>query len=541
MRRTSSYLLPFVCLLAMSAVQAQDHTPQPGDDLPTTLLNTEIANNTSACSAKGTPSYCNEALPNLETSSGNQADGAQTTVVDAFPKHVSTISAHRLMYKNWNGQLICEYQPWFENTGSFNGHIDIGYNENTSSTVQKQDGTMITRGCNINFVDFYGTVDSGQQFNLTTTNNVYTDVSGRANLPLKLGILEDQGSFDAGVAPYCGNQTPALSESATITCIENALESDMTYVYNTYISPKAGVYWMDGGTNVIGYFGACPTFSALTCNRNETDDWDTIWSAVQSYVDSKGYNMKFIFQFGYYGYPTISAGTYAWPQPYSESKDNHAFQDNPPSQYWWCDPTGITCDGTSSGYLDQFYIQSQTPVSDGEVAVGLLYSGFDDSNASWTDGRVIAQQCGQILLDSANEVTAGAYWGTGHQIPYMMIATWNDYEEGTEEESGVDNCYGAVNLSYKSGSTTVMDWSLGINSGTLGYQTIDTIHHYALWTATHGSTSLTLRAQPAYTATSYDLSTLDLPAGTYDVYLEMVGEPSIQNEMSATPLEYTQN
>jgi hypothetical protein len=27
------------------------------------------------------------------------------------------------------------------------------------------------------------------------------------------------------------------------------------------------------------------------------------------------------------------------------------------------------------------------------------------------------------------------------QIPYMQIATWNDYEEGTEIETGVDSCW----------------------------------------------------------------------------------------------------
>ena len=139
MRSATPLLLPFVCWLVMPTAQAQDHDPQPGDDPPSVTLSNETANNTSACSASGTPSYCNEALPNLNTSSGNQSDGAQTTVVDALPEHVSTISAHRLMYKNWSGQVICEYQPWFENTGNYNGHIDIGYNENTLSAVQKQE------------------------------------------------------------------------------------------------------------------------------------------------------------------------------------------------------------------------------------------------------------------------------------------------------------------------------------------------------------------------------------------------------------------
>jgi hypothetical protein len=168
----------------------------------------------------------------------------------------------------------------------------------------------------------------------------------------------------------------------------------MDYIYDNYIVLHPTVMWTDRGKNVIGYFGGCSTFSVLTCNQTEKDDWDEIWSALQTYVNRKHYNMKFIFQFGSYGYPTISAGTYAWPQPYSDSTDNDAFQDKPASQFWWCDPAGITCTGTSSGYLDNFYYQSESAWQSGQVVVGLLYSGFDDSNEPGGNGRVIAQQCG---------------------------------------------------------------------------------------------------------------------------------------------------
>lgn len=82
-----------------------------------------------------------------------------------------------------------------------------------------------------------------------------------------------------------------------------------------------------------------------------------------------------------------------------------------------------------------------------KLTIGLLYSGFDDSNAGWSGDKVISQQCGQVLLFTANEVTKGNFWGATHQIPYMMMATWNDYEEGTEQESGIDNCYTDVTLS----------------------------------------------------------------------------------------------
>jgi len=418
------------------------------------------------------------------------------------------------MYPGWTGQLICVYQPWF----GLASHISIGYDEQNTAALANQDTKMINRGCNINLVSFYGTTyDQGGDdgWELTTTNLLYSDLAGRTSFPLKFGVLEVEG-------PLINECSPA-----TTSCVETALEADMDYINLNYAgaSSTSTLYWMDQGTYVVGFFGSCPDFPGLNCTSSPSD-WDTIWTAVQNYVNGKNYNFKFIFKFGDFSKPSISAGEYAWPPPAADTTDNDAFVDNPQVQWWWCDPTGISCTGASNGYLDNFYTQGKNNYPT-KLSIGALFSGFDDSNASWTQGRVIAQQCGQVLLDAANEVTAGGFWGTTNQIPYMMITTWNDYEEGTEQESGVDNCYTAVNTTL---AGNVMSWTLTSSDST--YATINTIHHYALWTAVHNGTTLTLRKQLSHTATSANLASLGLPKGTYDVYLEMIGQPSMQNEMS---------
>jgi hypothetical protein len=202
--------------------------------------------------------------------------------------------------------------------------------------------------------------------------------------------------------------------------------------------------------------------------------------------------------------------------------------DNPQSQFFWCDGTGIVCTGHTGGYLDNFYYQGSQNLT--KLSIGLLYKGFDDSNAFWGTDRVIAQQCGQVLLDSVNEVTLGGYWGQANPIPYLQVATWNDYEEGSAIESGISNCYSQLTTTLPINSS-IMSWTLASTDTT--YATNKTIHHYALWSAPHGSTSLTLRSQPKYNSTHIDLSTVGLTHGTpYDVYLEMIGQPSIQNLMS---------
>jgi len=65
--------LLFVCLVAVQVSNAQSIT-----------WLSETSNNTSACSAAGSPSYCAEALPSL---------GAQTTTNRPFQSEPSTSCA----------------------------------------------------------------------------------------------------------------------------------------------------------------------------------------------------------------------------------------------------------------------------------------------------------------------------------------------------------------------------------------------------------------------------------------------------------------
>jgi len=201
--------LLFVCLVAVQVGNAQSIT-----------WLSETSNNTSACSAVGSPSYCAEALPPQVTSPANQQAGAQTTTIDAFPGHVSSVQIGQLMNttaQNWTGKVLCEYQPWFSTQSqiNYNGHIEIGYDENNKDTVAMQDSDMISRGCNINFIDFYGATN--HSFNLTSSNNVYSDLATRKTqrgYPMQIGILEDENAFMAQSA-RTGAKARAGPRSAT--------------------------------------------------------------------------------------------------------------------------------------------------------------------------------------------------------------------------------------------------------------------------------------------------------------------------------------
>jgi hypothetical protein len=567
MRRFLLFALPLVCLLVVQAAHAQVAPAY------STSLTDEEENDTPACAASYAPPYCYlpaEAEPPLLTSSANEAAGAQTTTVDAVG-HIGLVPSIQpistLMPKvgtqAWAGKVICEYQPWFSTydmsswggaVAAYNGHIDIGYDEDIydatnnpveNSSAPTQDSAMINQGCNIDLVDFYGFIETSQSFNQeTTTDSVYVDLANRYNqnteaYPMQFAVM---GAFQA-------NCNASVSNTAEETCIEDALESDMENISADYITnPEyhTGLYWTDKGVNVVAIFASCSDFSPtatppgkLVClpNSNNEDDWQTIWTYLMNTVGlGAQYNMKFIFEYGNFGYPEYaSSGEFAWPQ-----LSGYEFVNNTETQFWWCDPNGDPCEGPnqtppSPAYLDRFYTDASTYVPEGEIAVGLLFKGFDDSNASWGSDRVLAQQCGGVLLGSADELTLGgkSYWAN-NQMPYMQVATWNDYEEGTEVESGVNNCYTTITPSVN-GRT--LSWTLATTTANESYVTTNSIYGYNIWTSPVNSSTITLRKTVVgggTMSTSLDSQDFNFTSGTkIDIYVEMIGMPLVQNLMSA--------
>ena len=74
-----------------------------------------------------------------------------------------------------------------------------------------------------------------------------------------------------------------------------------------------------------------------------------------------------------------------------------------------------------------------------EQTVGAAYKGFNDTLAAWGSGRIMGQQCGQTWLQTFSEIN-GLY-NSRKTIGGLQLVTWNDYEEATEIESGISNCF----------------------------------------------------------------------------------------------------
>ena len=187
--------------------------------------------------------------------------------------------------------------------------------------------------------------------------------------------------------------------------------------------------------------------------------------------------------------------------------------DNPAADgaYAWVAPETVTPDDPMAlKYLERFYSRAQ---HSNKIAMGSAYKGFDDAEASWGKGRVINQRCGETWLTTLAE--PGEFFSASHQLPALIIPSWNDYEEGTEIESGIDNCV-QIKASLKHHK---LAWRLKGNA--------NTVDHISVLAETTGQWSEVMQAPPY--SHDVDLDDLHLSPTASDVCVVAVGKASMLN------------
>src|SRR5262249_49569785 len=115
----------------------------------------------------------------------------------------------------------------------------------------------------------------------------------------------------------------------------------------------------------------------------------------------------------------------------------------------------------------------------------------------------------------------GKYYSASNQLLGIQLVTWNDYEEGSEFETGIDNC---VSVSAAV-SGNALAWAI---TGQL-----NTVDHFTVFASQDGQNLMWLADVPT-SASSLDLAQFGLPAGNYTMYVKAVGKPSLTNRMSAS-------
>jgi len=121
-------------------------------------------------------------------------------------------------------------------------------------------------------------------------------------------------------------------------------------------------------------------------------------------------------------------------------------------------------------YLRYFY--KSAAHHPGEIAVGDLHKGFNDSAASWGKNRLVDQRCGQTFLDTVSVLPS--------DLSFVQLVTWDDYEEGTELETGIDNCI-RVDLQR---TASGLEWSVTGNESA--------VDHYEVQTSQDGTSFTTV-------------------------------------------------
>lgn len=198
----------------------------------------------------------------------------------------------------------------------------------------------------------------------------------------------------------------------------------------------------------------------------------------------------------------------------------------------WVWPKPGLPDDWSQSYLDGFYAAAK---SSGKIIYGAAYPGFNDVLAPWGSNRLMHQACGKVWLATLAEISSQL--ASTPTLAGVQIVTWNDYEEGTEIESGIEN-YAAVSASLNGSIVSfTIDLAAGASADCAqavanGFSLLDTLDHLELYVAPPGGGDVLTRLggdlSPA--TTSYDLQTL-LPEGS-TLYVYAVGKPSIHNHIS---------
>jgi hypothetical protein len=398
-----------------------------------------------------------------ETANNTSAASSFTALSngDSAPGNVSKLATANLLYPGATTAIYAQLMPWF---GQSN-HLNVGYNSDDSTQVHKQVTDMLSRGISGVIVDWYGP-DAAVENN--TTSLVMTEAES-SNGSFVFAVQEDVGALS----------TCATTSGCDVT---QQVISDLTYVNNTYEGSPA--YMTVNGRPAVFFFGV--------------DKYAINWPLVRTSVPGNPY---FIF-IGTSGLTHADAdGYFAWIIIDTGNRDDE-----------------------SLSVLSTFYSGMQALPND--LTYGASYIGFNESLAPWikSNPRIMNQHCGQTWLDTFAAVAKAGY-SAGNQLQAIQIVTWNDYEEGTEIETGISNCI-AISPSING---TSLQWAVTGNE--------NAVDHYAVFISLDGQKLMNLARVTAGTHT-LNLSTYNLvPNTTYQLFVEAIGVPSVLNQMSA-PVGY---
>lgn len=273
-------------------------------------------------------------------------------------------------------EILAVYEGWFGHPQ----HIKIQYSSHDPAVIRRQ--IQEARGMGISgfVVDWYG---DRQPF----INKSYALVQKAAG---------EQHFYVAMMYDETHQEDGATDETI----------ADLKMFHDTYLSAKA-----PGHEAYLTYRGRPVIFIFPTTGHT---NWDLVREVVNTWNPA-----PFLIDENLPGkYADAIDGYYAWVNP---------------------GPKGWAPNGSNwgKGYLSHFYKTMVSQYPD-KIIVGGAWSQFNDTKAHWSLNRHMSARCGKTFRDTMNFWRK--YVPANQPIPFVLIATWNDYEEGTAIEAGIPSC-----------------------------------------------------------------------------------------------------
>ena len=384
----------------------------------------------------------------------------------AQPVNLSQLSVRTLMPDSWTGRTMMFAQAWFEVGGS--AHIGVGYTSNDADTVDAILADMHARGVDCVVVDWYGpSVFSAGGADDSVLDAIAAKIGSYSGMTFAVSI-DYQYFAKTSTAVSSANMAAAINHIATRYFSHER--------YEKYSGNPIVLMW-----NVASQAG-------------DNINWTTVQAAIPAGTK--------VIQYQASGFSVASsAGSFFWLDPANHSP----------------------ADGT--GYLTSVVFPAIT-ANQAKICISSVWPGFNGTltgSSAWSLGKYIDRQNGQTWLNwwqaNADFVSSG-----GH-LDYVLMGTWDDYEEGSALQAGIRN-----NLAITSSLTgDTLSFSVTGNENTIARYDV-----YASADGVNGTKLATV--EPG--AGTFDLSAASLAYGAYTVFIHAYGKPCVVNTLHQVGTQY---
>ena len=480
-------------------------------------LSSLTANNTSACPGAGPlPAHCRQPFAGQRDTRPLVA----TPLFDPPPGNVSGEDPHAYLSHGDKTRIFATVMLGFCTEGvgdACHNNVRIGYNSDDAQTIAAQIEDLKRR-----HIDGAILVWEGAGTTEDHATQLFQDYVHQHGCkgpqqcdPMYLAMYDGPSTAytvaSTGIPGTTGQGCNGRSGADYENCVIAHIRNDMCFLNGRNFGNDA--YQKSGGRPIVLVF---PQEGIIPPN-GPAPSWTDVWIHIDEWDHELPHNCA---------KPPYNANNGV---PLLVFEDSAGFTHGGSSgAYYWIKPAGtdpvraqsvFNLSSPSTGEtLDQFLRTARSNPS--KQAWSAAFKGFNSSRSAWGTDRLMDQACGQVWISS---LTAANAFDTADPLPFLQLITWNDYNEGTEIETGIDNCY-TITAQVKDRTLT---WHLQSSSS---FASLSTVSHVEIYDSSDGEHLTLLGQSPAAASGTWDLD--HLSPGTHKLYARMVGKNSILNRIS---------